>query len=252
MEGVLVSPNRGDVGCADRGVTAHDPPPTNTERSYEAYMTHPTIILWDWNGTLADDGYASLLAVNDILEKRSMPAITMEQYYEYIDTPISKFYEHIFDLNQVTMDVIAREFAEGYARHFHGLHPGAEALLRALHERGVRQVILSSSHRDSVEQDLRRFHIRDCFDAVLGAEDHLAAGKVERGLRWLRQQDCDPKDMVMVGDTLHDYDTACAMGVPCILCAIGHQSEEYLRTTGAPVVTEFSRLRGLLLGEDDS
>ena len=84
-------------------------------------MTHPTIILWDWNGTLADDGYASLLAVNDMLEKRSMPAITMEQYYQYIDTPISKFYEHLFDLNQVTMDTIAVEFAEGYARHFQGL-----------------------------------------------------------------------------------------------------------------------------------
>lgn len=83
-------------------------------------MTHPTIILWDWNGTLADDGYASLLAVNDMLEKRSMPAITMEQYYAYIDTPISKFYEHIFDLNQVTMDVIAREFAEGTQGIFRG------------------------------------------------------------------------------------------------------------------------------------
>ena len=43
-------------------------------------------VIWDWNGTLADDADASLLAVNDMLSRRDMPPITMAQYYEYIDT----------------------------------------------------------------------------------------------------------------------------------------------------------------------
>ena len=46
-------------------------------------MAHDRTVIWDWNGTLADDAYASLLAVNDILAKRDMPPITMAQYYEY-------------------------------------------------------------------------------------------------------------------------------------------------------------------------
>ena len=66
-------------------------------------MKTPKTVIWDWNGTLADDGYASLLVVNDILAKRNMPPITMDQYYQYIDTPISRFYEHLFDLNKVPM-----------------------------------------------------------------------------------------------------------------------------------------------------
>ena len=37
-------------------------------------------IIWDWNGTLADDVGASLSATNDILKKRNQPPITLEQY----------------------------------------------------------------------------------------------------------------------------------------------------------------------------
>ena len=53
--------------------------------------------------------------------------------------------------------------------------------------------------------------------------------------------------MVLIGDTLHDFETAQAMGVPCILCAIGHQSKADLLSAGVPVVDAFSQLSPLLL-----
>ena len=212
-------------------------------------MKQYKVIIWDWNGTLADDLEASLRATNDILARRSVAPITLAQYYEYMDTPISRFYSHLLDLNQVPMEVIGREFYEFYGKYFGGLHPGTEALLSRLREAGLRQVILSSAHRQNVEKDTARFGIRDYFDEILAAEDLLAAGKVERGRAWLRTQKAAPEDMVLIGDTLHDFDTARAMGVDCILCAMGHQSEADLRTAGVPVVTEFSQLSGLLLPE---
>ena len=207
-------------------------------------------VIWDWNGTLADDADASLLAVNDMLSRREMPPITMAQYYEYIDTPISRFYAHLFDLNEVPMSVISVEFAEGYARHFQGLHPGARELLQKLKDAGMDQIILSSNHLESTEAQLQRFGIRDYFSQVLGAADRLASGKVQRGLDWLAEQTVGPEDMVLIGDTLHDYDTAKAMGVACILCAIGHQSKEDLLTAGVPVVERFSQLESLLLPQN--
>lgn len=184
-------------------------------------MAHDRTVIWDWNGTLADDADASLLAVNDILAKRDMPPITMAQYYEYIDTPISRFYEHLFDLNEVPMSVISVEFAEGYARHFQGLHPGARELLQKLKDAGVDQIILSSNHLESTETQLRRFGIRDYFSQVLGAADRLASGKVQRGLDWLAEQTVGPEDMVLIGDTLHDYDTAKPWAFPAFSAPLG-------------------------------
>ena len=211
---------------------------------------HPySVILWDWNGTLADDLDASLRSTNDILAKRNVPPIGLEQYYEYIDTPISRFYEHLLDLNEVPMEVIGGEFYAFYSKYFEGLHQGAAELLEELKQAGLRQVILSSAHRKNVEQDTARFGIRDYFDDILAADDLLAAGKVERGLQWIARQPEPPASMVLIGDTLHDLDTARAMGVDCILCAIGHQSEADLRASGAKVVTAFSQLRPLLLRE---
>ena len=206
------------------------------------------VVIWDWNGTLADDAKTSLLATNDILRRHGKQPINMEQYYEYIDTPISKFYEHLFDLNEVPMAVIGKEFYEYYPKYFPGLHAGAEALLEELRRAGMVQVILSSAHRKNIEQDAERFGILPYFDAILAADDLLAESKVERGLAWIAEQEISPADMVMIGDTLHDYETARAMGVDCILCAIGHQAERDLKTAGAPVVTAFSQLSELLLG----
>jgi phosphoglycolate phosphatase len=212
-------------------------------------MKHYSYVIWDWNGTLADDVGASLRSDNDILKKRGKPPITLAQYLSYIDTPISRFYEHLFDLNEVPMEVIAQEFQENYARYFDALHPGVPELLEALRQAGIHQVILSSAHREQIEQDTARFGIRDYFDEIIGADDLLATGKVERAKAWISRQSAAPSEMVMIGDTLHDFETAQAMGTDCILAAIGHQSEQDLLTAGVPVVTAFSQLNRLLLPE---
>ncbi|HQB84171.1 MAG TPA: HAD hydrolase-like protein, partial [Candidatus Rifleibacterium sp.] len=58
---------------------------------------------------------------------------------------------------------------------------------------------------------------------------------------------------IMVGDTLHDFDTAVAMGIPCVLIAAGHNSKKRLQASGAPVfdsieefACSFDRLPDLL------
>ena len=205
------------------------------------------VVIWDWNGTLADDLLASFRATNSILARRNMPPITLTQYYSYMDTPISKFYAHLFDLNVVPMSLLGEEFYEFYPRYFEGLHDGAEELLKELKASGIRQVILTSANTHVVEGDLRKYGIRDYFDEVLGADDLLAAGKVERGMNWIKNQAVSPEKMVLLGDTLHDFDVAKTMGVHCILGAIGHQAKEDLLTAGVPVVDAFRDFRNWLL-----
>lgn len=206
-----------------------------------------TCIIWDWNGTLADDLEASVRSVNDTLMRRNMPEITLEQYYSYIDTPIIRFYEHLFDLSEVPMSVLSQEYHSGYQKYFEGLQKGAAELLEELRSRGVRQVILTSSHRDIIEADAKKLGIRQYFDAILGAEDYQAASKVQRGIDWINAQPYAPETMVMVGDSLHDHEVAQAMGTRCILFSGGHQSRRDLLTTGDPVVDSFAALRKLLL-----
>ena len=116
---------------------------------------------------------------------------------------MSTLFEH---LSEVPMSVISVEFAEGVIPvDFQGLHPGAKELLYRLRDAGIQQVILSSNHLASIEADLARFGIRDCFSQVLGAEDQLYGSRqgAARGLDWLAGQSVEPEeDMVLIGDSL--------------------------------------------------
>jgi phosphoglycolate phosphatase len=174
-----------------------------------------------------------------MLERRDMPGITVEQYYEYIDTPIIKFYEHLFPVEPETFDETAKEFQNGYALHCNPpvLHDGAMDLLKALADKGVRQYIVSSAQEKQIAGMLDYFGIAHYFDAVLAAGDRLAESKVERTKRYFLERGIKHERTLMVGDTLHDLYTARALGADCLLLTKGHQSKEILERGGGKTIS---------------
>lgn len=52
---------------------------------------------------------------------------------------------------------------------------------------------------------------------------------------------------VVIGDTVHDFAVAQAMGADCILVAAGHHSYEKLTSCGVPVVDDLFACADLLL-----
>lgn len=200
-------------------------------------------VFWDWNGTLCDDVLLALEAVNEMLRKRSRAPITLAAYYSYIDLPIRRFYEHVFDLNQVPMEVISVEYQSYYDAHLREdcLMPGALETLRALRNAGAKQYILTSSHRESVLPTVERLGLLPFFDVVLGAEDWHVRSKEERARRFCEENGLFGESLWFIGDMLHDREAARACGASCLLIPGGHQSEEDLRNAGdcfCPSVTE--------------
>ena len=199
-------------------------------------------VIWDYNGTLADDVDASLEASNEIIVRHGKEPITKDQYYEYVDYPISRFWEHIFDLNEFPMEKIGEEYYKAYPRYFRGLSGGAAELVRKLHRAGVVQMILTSAHPRLIGETLGKAGIEDCFDAISSSSDLLAGSKIGRGVAWLEKSGITPARAVTVGDTLHDFDAARTMGTDCVLCSFGHQSKKQLMTAGVPVVDTFGEI----------
>lgn len=211
----------------------------------------PVTVFWDWNGTLCDDLSVSLDAVNELLKLKERPPITVEQYYSYVDTPISKFYEHLFDLNEVTMEEISLHYRTYYGSHLpeECLMPGIRTVLEKLRSGRVRQVVLSSAHRDSIEFRARNTGILDFFDDILAADDWYAFSKEERARRYIRERCDDPERIWFIGDAVHDAEVADACGCleRCILVPLGHQSREDLVRTGAIVCDGFDVVPGLII-----
>lgn len=195
-------------------------------------------IFWDYNGTLIDDVEVALESVNDMLRKRSLPLINLQQYKSYIDTPISKFYEHIFDLNEISFDTIAHEFQQGYQKHI-GDNPvmdGAQELLEYFSKRNKIQALVSGSQQSVIENGARRYGLYDYFDVISGADDHYVHSKVGRAQAIAKSYDLRSDDILVIGDCVQDYMVSQALGAECVLLSAGHQSREDLSSTGALVV----------------
>lgn len=202
-------------------------------------------IIWDWNGTIIDDVGIALAAVNDMLEAKGRRQITLEEYRRAMDTPILRFYEQFFDMEETSFSWITERFQEYYAscRDTLSLHEGVEDALRQLRQKGCRQIVLSSSATSIIQEYAVLFDVQKYFEAVLGADNLLSTGKIDRAVAYFQSRQIPRQDIVLIGDTVHDYDVAQTLGVDCILLSYGHQDKESLQACGCPV---YDTLAGIL------
>ena len=111
---------------------------------------------------------------------------------------------------------------------------------------GISHSVLSAAKQDALEKGMRYFEIHRHFVGLMGADNIYAEGKIGKGRQWLQQLDWAPEEIVLIGDTLHDYEVAQAIGTDCILMAHGHHSFERLAKTGVPVVHTLQALVSLM------
>lgn len=211
-------------------------------------MKRPSCVFWDYNGTLIDDVGVALESVNDMLRKRDMECINLDQYKSYIDVPISKFYEHLFDMSKISFDAIAEEFAAGYEKYIRddSVMDGAKDLLTYFSSMGSFQAIISGSQQSVIEQGARRFGLYDYFDLISGADDHYVQSKVKRAER-IAKSHCKISDEILViGDCVQDYEVSRALDANCILLTAGHQSRADLQSTGAIVVDNLCEIMDII------
>ena len=58
----------------------------------------------------------------------------------------------------------------------------------------------------------------------------------------LKALDTSPGNILLIGDTTHDYEVACQLGADCVLLPAGHQSKQRLVSCGAKVRDSFKDL----------
>lgn len=195
-------------------------------------------IFWDWNGTLLDDVRECLDIINVSLQKRSLKQLSLNDYLEKFKFPIRQYYEDVgFDFTVESYEEAGLEYISAYAARMFEcrLHGGVIEALDVFKQMGMRQFILSALHDGSLQRCVDYYALNDYFDKVRGLNDSYAYSKVELGRQLILEADCDKKSALMVGDTVHDFETASAMGIHCVLIAAGHNSKNRLLACGVPV-----------------
>ena len=91
-----------------------------------------------------------------------------------------------------------------------------------------------------------QFDIRDRFTSISGLDNHHASGKLDLALNWITLTKIDPQDILLIGDTIHDYEVAQVIGIDCILIYSGHQNKERLMECGTTLILSLAELSEVL------
>ena len=205
-------------------------------------------IFWDFNGTIIDDVHNALGCVNDLLDRKHRPHITLDDYYNYVETPIIGFYRHILPPEELNFEEISRDFHTDYAKKINetALANGAYELLHSLKAQGVHQYIVTANIITEAKELISKFGIDDCIDVIIGADNTLAESKTQKARKLFDSLDINRNDALFIGDTLHDLETANALGIDCILVSYGHQGRRLLEEHNAYVVDSISEIEDII------
>ncbi|MBT5956776.1 MAG: HAD family hydrolase [Candidatus Marinimicrobia bacterium] len=207
-------------------------------------------IIWDWNGTLIDDAWLCVEIMNNILLKRGMNSITIDDYRENFTFPVRDYYIKLgFDFSVEPFEVCGMEFIHDFKkRKFDAsLYTMIESVLDSLSKIGISHSILSAQNQNILDETIIHYQLQNRFEGVNGLDDHYAHSKVNLGQSWISALSYDPAEVVMIGDTVHDFEVAQAMETDCILMASGHNSRERLEETGVLVLDSPEEITRVLM-----
>jgi phosphoglycolate phosphatase len=202
-------------------------------------------IIWDWNGTLLDDTHLAVAAMNGMLARRGLPALSVDRYKALFTFPVKDYYREVgFDFDLEPFEVPAMEFINRYNREVWecSLHAEAIWVLNHFKGLGIAQYILSAMQQETLDQCMEFYRIGHFFGHVSGLGDHYAHSKLESGKALLAKLPHPPADLLLIGDTLHDFEVAAELGIACLLISNGHQSHDRLKSAGVPVIADLAQL----------
>lgn len=211
-------------------------------------------IIFDFNGTLIDDGYLCFDIEKTLLIKKNIKPITYEFYKDYFCHPVTKFYELIgLNLSEKDFKNNADYFYSEYKRREFNegkLFPGVIELLEKLKNDGYNLYILSATEISLLEKQLKERNIYSYFNKLIAANNEKSEGKIEYGKRFVESYKLDKSNAILIGDTIHDYETSIALNLNILLYDKGHNSRNALSKFNKPIVSSFKEIEDYIYNLD--
>lgn len=206
-------------------------------------------LIWDWNGTLLDDLDYSIGVMNAVLRRRNLPEMDRRRYHEVFDFPVRDYYSRLgFDPARDPFETLGAEWIAGYDAHRLdcALQPDARRVLATVRAASLSQSLLSAYRHETLLEIVDHFGLTQYFDRLAGLDNIYASSKAELGREQLRQLGRPAREILLVGDTLHDLEVARELGVDCVLVAAGHHPAEKLRRHHDRVLGSLAELPSVL------
>jgi len=207
-------------------------------------LNNKKYIIFDWNGTLIDDAHVFVDVLNVLLKRRRLGVINLHRYRELFCFPIKDFYKKIgLDVSDKAFAQLKIEFVNEYNKRQYEakLFIRTQSMLQKLQNNKL-LFVLSASNQNTLNKLIKYYGIQRYFQHIIGVDNYIADGKIEQGKKLIKKINGSIHEMVLVGDTDHDYEVATNLGIDCILISHGHQSRARLNNLNSQVIENLDQL----------
>jgi len=190
------------------------------------------LIIWDWNGTLFNDVDFCVETINKILTKYNLNKIEVNYYREIFSFPVKDYYKKLgFDFDKNSFSVLGKEFIDVYNLGINSckLHKNAKSVLSKIKLLQIQQVIISAREHTSLLQDVEAQEISACFASINGIQDNYASSKKYLFDEVMSKYDYSKEEILLIGDTTHDYEIAKELNINFVHFSKGHQNKSHFK-----------------------
>lgn len=195
-------------------------------------------IIFDLDGTLTDTLVDLAASTNYALECMGMPQRTLDEVRRFVGNGVGNLIKRAVPEGTREPEVAQclQYFKQHYIVHCMDntcLYPGVAEMLETLHGMGLRMAIVSNKLQSGVDE-LYDTYFRNIVDIAIGEREGIkrkpAPDMVDAALMALGME---RSDVIYVGDSEVDIETAANAGLPCISVLWGFKDKEFLLAHGA-------------------
>ncbi len=215
------------------------------------------LAIFDLDGTLLDSQRDIAEACNEVLAAFGLPTHSVEAYARFIGHGLQKLLERVVPASCTEdADLMGRlktDYLERYGYICDGrstFYPGVSELLGVLRQNGIK-VAIATNKPDDLTHRIIDSSLPGLTDAVYGQRPDIAPKPNPAVIEVIMKQfGIDAQaDVVYVGDSEVDIQTARNGGVPCVGVTWGTRSRAELEEQGAAYIAQsMQELETVLLG----
>lgn len=189
-------------------------------------------LLIDLDGTLINTLPDRVVAIQYALKQMQLSAVQNDNIQHYIGHGVMNLSQQVLaESLQRPVDAIEKELIHSLAHHYEAyyldnicdqthLYHNALVLLQTLKARGVPIALITNKRNAHTLSLIRSLNIHQYFDVIMAGEDGVhkpSSDLLVKGCNHLKLQ---VDEVLMVGDSMEDYQAAQSAGI--LMVAVGH------------------------------
>ena len=197
--------------------------------------------LFDLDGTLLNSLEDIATSANAVLQAHGLPTHPLDAYRYFVGEGLTKLMQRILPEDRRNDGEWVQLLVAEFSRHYHQnwnvlshLYDGVLEMLQKVNERGLRMAVLSNKPHEFTKLCVEYYLPAVPFGVVFGA-DAVGARKPDPAGAWevARRLEAAPREIVYLGDTATDMETARRAGMYGVGATWGFRDAQELRDAGA-------------------